>query len=130
MKNTANLRLLISALCLALPVSGASQADSGRFQILRSTPLLSGGTPVTVTVAPRPGVAPLSNVYTCRVVPAHSDIGRRGLRDNGCAVQFYIHAGQTRLSRFELDPTMSIDVIVYRGRRRVGYLSTVLKYVP
>ena len=31
---------------------------------------------------------------------------------------------------FALDPKMSIDVIVYEDRRRVGFLLTALTYAP
>ena len=107
---------------------GPSGTPAG-FALVRSSLTLSAQAPTRVMVT-SPGLQnPLGDPFRCRIIPAHTDVAQRQIAPNGCAVDLSIDSN-TRLSRFALDPKMSIDVIVYEDRRRVGFLLTALTYAP
>lgn len=124
------LRLMLFACCIGLPIAVVGQAVRDEFRVVRSSAELRAHTPATITVTGGPQETELTGDFRCRVIPAHADIGQRRLRENGCVVQFFVDPQRTRLTRFALDRKMGIDVIVYRGETRAGFLSTTLTYVP
>ena len=65
----------------------------------------------------------------CRWILAHSDVGLRYLSDNRCELEVYIDPNKTRLSRFQHDRVMAVDVIVYVDADRVGHAAIKLEYV-
>ena len=72
---------------------------------------------------------PLPPDVRCRWVYAHSDLGFAARSSNACVVELFIDPDRTRLSRFDHDRWMSLDVIVTRDGERVGFASTKLRYV-
>lgn len=82
-----------------------------------------------VTAVRAHDTAPLPADVRCRWVYAHADVGFESTSANGCSAELYIDPARTRLSRFEHDRWMSLDVIVTRDGDRVGFASTKLRYV-
>ena len=72
----------------------------------------------------------LDDGYRCRWVYQHTDMGFTTTAANGCEAEFYIDPQRTRLVRFDLDPWMGVDVIVYSGDTRVAFASARLRYLP
>lgn len=71
---------------------------------------------------------PMPSDVRCRWVYAHSDVGFVSTSPNGCTAELFIDPARTRLSRFEHDRWMSIDVIVTRAGKPVGFASTRVRY--
>ena len=115
---------------LMLVFGAESSSNEGDFKLRRSSSYLDAAAPVKIALVQAQSINPIDKAIRGRIIPAHTDVGLRTLAKNGCIAELSIVPGKTRLSRFELDPVMSVDVMIYRAERRVGLLSTKLTYKP
>ena len=110
----------------ALTVKCAYATDT-LFAITTSNEVLRKGQSTVVRVVGARGGQTLESPYQCRIIPAHTDVGLRVTAASGCEAELFIDA-KTRLSRFALDPYMSVDVLVFANGERVAFLSTKVRY--